>query len=80
MLTLTFMESVGLGNRVSTFQDFWGYEDKTWASSNTPKDNCEMSLYLHHVYMDLPKSNIESGPDAGLRDQTADQLEHDPHP
>lgn len=32
------------------------------------------------LYMDLLKSNIESGPDAGLRDQTADQLEHDPHP
>lgn len=33
-----------------------------------------MSLYLHHLYMDLPKSNIESGPDAGLGLETKPQI------
>lgn len=28
VLTLTFTESVGLGNRVFTFQDFWGMMTK----------------------------------------------------
>lgn len=70
------MESVDFGNRVSAFQDFpfWGYENKTWASSNTPKDSCGMSLYLHHLYVDLPKSNIESVTDAGLGLETKPQI------
>lgn len=33
-----------------------------------------MSLYLHHLYTDLPKSNIEGGPDAGLGLETKPQI------
>lgn len=33
-----------------------------------------MSLYLHHLSMDLPQSNVEGGPDAGLGLETKPQI------